>query len=88
MQSLTGIGYELGQFLSRRRGELDVPAITPRETEVLQLAAQGLSARRTAERLVVSPATVRTHFENLYPKLGVRDKASAVAAALRLGLIA
>jgi hypothetical protein len=40
-----------------------------------------------AERLVLSPATVRTHFENIYPKLGVSDKASAVAEGLRLGLI-
>jgi PAS domain S-box-containing protein len=87
MRSLTGIGQELGRFLGRRRGELEAPLLTPRELEVLQLAAQGLSARSTAERLVVSPGTVRTHFENIYPKLGVSDKASAVAVALRLGLI-
>ena len=61
--------------------------LTPRELEVLALAAQGLSARQTAERLIVSPATVRTHFENIYAKLGVSDKASAVASALRQGLI-
>jgi two-component system nitrate/nitrite response regulator NarL len=43
--------------------------------------------REIAERLVVSPATVKTHFTNLYPKLGVSDRAAAVAATLRLGLI-
>jgi len=86
-QSLTGIGYELGQFLERRRGQLDGRLLTPRELEVLRLGALGLSARETAERLVVSPATVRTHFENIYAKLEVSDKASAVATAMRRGLI-
>jgi PAS domain S-box-containing protein len=86
-QSLTGIGYELGQFLGRRRGQLDGRLLTPRELEVLRLGARGLSARETAERLVVSPATVRTHFENIYAKLEVSDKASAVATAMRRGLI-
>jgi PAS domain S-box-containing protein len=86
-QSFTGIGYELGQFLERRRGQLDGRLLTPRELQVLRLGARGLSARETAERLVVSPATVRTHFENIYAKLDVSDKASAVATAMRRGLI-
>jgi PAS domain S-box-containing protein len=86
-QSLTGIGYELGQFLGRRRGQLDGRLLTPRELEVLRLGARGLSARETAERLVISPATIRTHMENIYAKLGVSDKASAVATAMRRGLI-
>jgi len=55
---------------------------------VLQLAAEGLSARDAAERLFVSAATVRTHLGNIYARLGVSDKTSAVAKALRLGLIA
>jgi two-component system nitrate/nitrite response regulator NarL len=54
---------------------------------MLQLAAHGLSAPEAAERLTVSPATVRTHLENIYRKLEVSDKASAVATAMRLGLI-
>jgi DNA-binding NarL/FixJ family response regulator len=41
----------------------------------------------TAERLTVSPGTIRTHLENIYQKLQVSDKASAVATALRLGII-
>ena len=86
-RSFAGIGYELGQFLARRRGQLGRPLLTARELEVLRLSACGLSARQTAERLVLSPATVRTHLENIYAKLEVSDKASAVATALRRGLI-
>jgi ATP/maltotriose-dependent transcriptional regulator MalT len=87
MRSLVGIAHELGHFLARRGGELSGPVLTAREVEVLQLAAQGLSAPETAERLTVTPGTVRTHLENLYRKLEVFDKPSAVATALRLGLI-
>jgi DNA-binding CsgD family transcriptional regulator len=86
-RSLWGISHELGHFLARRGGELAAPLLTPREIEVLQLAAEGLSARRTADRLTVSPTTVRTHLENIYAKLDVSDKSSAVATAMRLGLV-
>lgn len=61
--------------------------LTPRELEVIELASEGLSGPAIAERLVVSPGTVRTHFENIYAKLGVSDRAGAVARAMRLGLI-
>jgi PAS domain S-box-containing protein len=87
VRSLTGIGYELGQFLDERRDELDMPLLTPREVEVIALGARGLSSAEIAERLTISSGTVRTHFENLYPKLGASDRAGAVAAALRLGII-
>jgi DNA-binding NarL/FixJ family response regulator len=63
------------------------PAITPRETDVLSLASHGLTHGEIADLLGVSPGTVRTHLQNIYPKLGVCDKAAAVAAALRHGLI-
>ncbi len=62
--------------------------LTPREVEVLQLAAKGNSRGGIARTLLVSPATVRTHFERIYAKLGVHDRAAAVAQAMRLGLIA
>lgn len=65
----------------------EVPAITPRETDVLVLASHGLTSGEIAEQLVVSAGTVRTHLENVYLKLGVSDKAAAVATALRYGLI-
>ena len=66
----------------------EAPAsLTARELEVLELAAQGLTSQMIAARLVVSVTTVSTHFRNIYEKLGVRDRAAAVATALRLGLI-
>ena len=68
-------------------GEPGEPGLTARELEVLQLAAHGLSARQIAERLIVSPGTVRSHLENIYSKLGLTDRASAVATAPRRGLI-
>jgi DNA-binding CsgD family transcriptional regulator len=63
------------------------PVITPREADVLTFASHGLTSNEIAEQLVLSPGTVRTHFENVYLKLGVSDKAAAVATALRHGLI-
>jgi PAS domain S-box-containing protein len=87
MQSLSGIGRELGHLLDRRRGDLAAPTLTPRELEVLQLAAQGHSAPEIAKSLVLSPDTVKTHFRHVYSRLDVHDRATAVAQALRLGLI-
>jgi PAS domain S-box-containing protein len=87
MRSLLGIGYEIGHFLARRRGELSAPPLTPRELEVLQLSATGHARRQIAEVIEVSEATVKTHFEHIYRKLGVSDRASAVGEALRQGLI-
>jgi ATP/maltotriose-dependent transcriptional regulator MalT len=65
----------------------DQVRLTPRELEVLALAAYGLSGRELADELVVSPATIKTHLDNVYAKLGVRNRAGAVAKAMRLGLI-
>ncbi|MEA2471728.1 MAG: hypothetical protein QOE38_2727 [Thermoleophilaceae bacterium] len=65
----------------------ELPSLTPRETEVIQLASHGLTYSAIAEQLGVSEATIKTHIENAYPKLGVIDKAAAVATALRHGLI-
>ena len=62
-------------------------ALTPRELDLLQLAAEGRSGPQIANELVLSPATVKTHFENIYAKLCTRDRVEAVAKAMRLGLI-
>jgi PAS domain S-box-containing protein len=84
---LVSIGFEVGRFLSRRRGELRPALLSPREIEILQLASQGNPGPRIARHLQISVATVRTHFENIYGKLGVSDRGTAVATALRDGLI-
>jgi DNA-binding CsgD family transcriptional regulator len=68
-------------------GAAEPRRLTPRETEVLQLTTHGLTAGDIAEQLVLSTSTVKTHLRNIYGKLGVADKAAAVAAGLRHGLI-
>lgn len=86
-RSLVGVSHQIGAFLARRRGELCPPLLTAREREVLQLMAGGLSGPAIAAQLVVSPATVKTHLEHIYAKLGVPDRAAAVARGVRDGII-
>jgi DNA-binding CsgD family transcriptional regulator/PAS domain-containing protein len=86
-RTLAAIGSELGEFFSRRRGELAPPRLTPRELQILQLAALGNAAPRIAQSLSIGASTVKTHMENMYRKLGVSDRAAAVATGLRLGII-
>jgi len=71
----------------RLRGAAQGPAISEREREVLALTADGLSAPQIGARLHLSPATVKSHLQNVYEKLGVSDRAAAVATAIRLGLL-
>ena len=63
------------------------PRLTPREREILTLAAEGRSAPEIARHLFLSPATIKTHLSNIYDKLGVNDRAAAVAKALREGVL-
>ncbi|MEA2149872.1 MAG: two-component system, NarL family, nitrate/nitrite response regulator NarL [Solirubrobacteraceae bacterium] len=63
------------------------PMLTLREQEVLRLVADGCSAPEVAARLHVSRGTVKTHLQNLYRRLGVSDRAAAVAEAMRRGLL-
>jgi DNA-binding CsgD family transcriptional regulator len=86
-RSLAAIGSVVGQFLAHHRGLLEEQVITDRQVEILKLAAQGLSRHQIAERLGVSPSTVKTHFENSYARLSVNNRAAAVAQAIRLGLV-
>jgi DNA-binding CsgD family transcriptional regulator len=61
--------------------------LSPRELEVLRLMAEGLSSREIGERLFISPRTATTHVANIFAKLDVDSRASAVTAGFRLGLI-
>ncbi|MDT3440768.1 MULTISPECIES: LuxR C-terminal-related transcriptional regulator [unclassified Pseudofrankia] len=62
-------------------------ALTRRELDVLGLVAEGLSNAETAERLVVSPETVKAYLRTIRSKLGVRNRTAAVAVARRSGLL-
>ena len=63
-------------------------ALSDRELEVLTLIAQGETNRGAAARLFISEATVKTHLLHIYEKLGVGDRAAAVARAYERGLLA
>jgi two-component system nitrate/nitrite response regulator NarL len=69
----------------RSRGEATL--LSPREAEIITLIADGLSVPDIAGRLHLAPTTVRTHVQNLYAKLGVSDRAAAVAEAMRRRLV-
>ena len=72
----------LGQVRAPAREEL-----SKRELEVLALIAQGATNREAAAKLFISEATVKTHLLHLYAKLGVSDRAAAVATAFARGLL-
>ncbi len=63
------------------------PALSPREHEILALTANGRSAPDIGKDLQISTATVKTHLRNIYEKLGVSERAAAVAEAMRRGLL-
>jgi DNA-binding NarL/FixJ family response regulator len=72
--------------LMSRAGSRSPDALSPREVEVLRLVADGATNQSAARQLMVSETTVKTHLLHIYSKLGVRDRASAVATAYKRGL--
>ena len=70
-----------------RAVDTDRPVLTAREHEILGLIAAGMSAPAIGEQIFLSPTTVKTHLAHLYEKLGVNDRAAAVAEAMRRGLL-
>jgi two-component system, NarL family, nitrate/nitrite response regulator NarL len=71
----------------RLRARSQAPALSERERQVLQAFARGLSIPQTAAELYLGASTVKTHTQRLYEKLGVSDRAAAVAEAMRRGLL-
>jgi two-component system nitrate/nitrite response regulator NarL len=75
----------VGELRARELGERNT--LTARELEVLRLIAEGLTSPQIAARLEIRPSTVKTHVQNLFEKLGVSDRAAAVAMGMRRGLV-
>jgi two-component system, NarL family, nitrate/nitrite response regulator NarL len=78
----TGLVREL-----RERDRPAAPLLSERESQVLLLIAEGLSNPEIGERLFISSSTVKTYVKSVLDKLGVNDRAAAVAEAMRRGLI-
>ncbi|MFB9890387.1 response regulator [Planobispora takensis] len=74
---------------TRLLGQVRTPAdpLSARELEILHLIADGATNREVAVRLFISEATVKSHVLHIYAKLGVNDRAAAVAVAFRRGLL-
>ncbi|HEY3478378.1 MAG TPA: response regulator transcription factor, partial [Streptomyces sp.] len=84
---LTGVLRELTAARRHRtESERLVESLTPREQEVLRCMVAGLGRKAVAERLFLSPHTVRTHMQNVLGKLGVHSTLAAVALARRAGV--
>jgi DNA-binding NarL/FixJ family response regulator len=84
---LTGVLKELTASRKHRtESERLVESLTPREREVLRCMVAGLGRKAVAERLYLSPHTVRTHMQNVLGKLGVHSTLAAVALARRAGV--
>jgi DNA-binding NarL/FixJ family response regulator len=71
----------------RRRMNPERPLLTPRETEVLDMLKDGHSVASLAKRMYISESTAKSHIAKLYDKLGATNRAQAIMAGLRLGLI-
>jgi two-component system nitrate/nitrite response regulator NarL len=71
----------------RLRSRSDAPVLTAREREILKLIAAGRSLPEIARELILGLTTVKTHAQHLYEKLGVSDRAAAVAEGMRRGFV-
>ena len=85
------IGRLVASLAARRREQIErralAEALTPREREILLLIAEGADNKTIADRLVVSPHTVRTHVQNVLAKLGAHSKLEALTIAAKRGLV-
>jgi DNA-binding NarL/FixJ family response regulator len=77
----------VGARVTRTSASAAVEALTPRETEILGMLADGLANKEIAVRLNISSHTVKSHVQSLFSKLGADTRAEAVAVGVRRGLI-
>ena len=78
---------DLAGAIQRRMSAPRGPSLSPRETEVLHLLSDGLSASQIGKRLYISESTIKTHIGKIYDKLGATNRAQAVMIAVRAGLV-
>jgi DNA-binding NarL/FixJ family response regulator len=77
----------LGMTVFARDADSEHPLLSAREREVLDMVAAGKTNREIAERLVLSPHTIKDHTSTLYKKVGARNRAQAIQRAQQLGLL-
>lgn len=81
------VAHDLAAVMNRRMAAPAGPRLSPRETEVLALLVDGLAVGQISRRLFISDSTTKTHVAKIYDKLGASNRAQAVMAAVRLGLV-
>ncbi len=81
------VSRAVGRTLAPPAPSPPLPSLTPSETEVLRLLAQGLDNAAIAQHLVVTKRTVQNHVSNIYGKLGVASRTEAALMAIRHGLV-
>ena len=89
-QGRTTLGSDVQAAVAReirRRSGDEERLLTPREDEILRMTADGMSAPEIARSLHLGATTVKTHLQRVYEKLGVSDRAAAVAEAMRRGIL-
>ena len=78
LEQMERTGFDWVEDLIGKRSQVEGPALTRREREILQLLSMGLSNQEMAEKLVIAEGTLKRHVANLYQKLGVHNRAQAV----------
>jgi DNA-binding NarL/FixJ family response regulator len=82
-----GVTALVRSHLERGGEDAEFDPLTPRESEVVKLVAEGMTTREIAEALVISPKTVERHRANVLEKLGLRDRVDLTRYAIRRGLV-
>ena len=86
-RSVLSVGLQSGVLDRIRERAVAAVQLSRRERELLELAAEGLTTAEMAKRMYLSPNTVKTYWQRLYEKLGASGRASAMAEAIRRGLL-